>query len=102
MNGKNSLESLLIICIISFMLPLIISKIKPIQFPVAIAEIISGMLLGKSGLNLIRMEPTVEFLSLLGFAYLMFLSGLELDFSLIKSRRVLISSIQVSSSLASL
>ena len=49
-----------------------------------IAEIISGMAIGKSGMNLVRTDPTLEFLSLLGFTYLMFLSGLEIDFSQLK------------------
>ena len=87
MNGKTNFESLLIICIIAFALPLLINQFKKIQFPVVIAEIISGMIIGKSGLDLVRTDPALEFLSLLGFAYLMFLSGLEIDFSRLKTTK---------------
>jgi trk system potassium uptake protein TrkA len=47
---------------------------------------ISGILVGKNGLNLVRTDPILDFLSLLGFAYLMFLNGLEIDFSFPSNR----------------
>jgi Kef-type K+ transport systems, membrane components len=84
MNAKTIFESLFIICTIAFGLPVIIHKIKIFQFPVIIAEILSGIIIGRSGLNLVRTDPVLEFLSLLGFAYLMFLSGLEIDFLSLK------------------
>lgn len=93
MNGKTNFESLLIICVIAFALPLIVNKIKGMQFPVVVAEIISGILVGKNGLNLVRIDPILDFLSLLGFAYLMFLSGLEIDFSALKCMNSLSSKI---------
>jgi Kef-type K+ transport system membrane component KefB len=88
MTGKNPLESLLIICLVALILPLIIGKMKSFHLPVTVAEIISGMIIGKSGLDLIQVNPILDFLSMLGLAYLMFLSGLELDFSAVKSAKL--------------
>ncbi|HBE80176.1 MAG TPA: hypothetical protein DDW65_20695 [Firmicutes bacterium] len=86
--GKTAFESLLIICIIAFILPILINKIKKMQIPVVVAEIIFGMLIGNHGLHLVKTDPILEFLSLLGFAYLMFLSGLEIDFSSLKQKNL--------------
>ena len=39
-----------------------------------------GLIIGKSGLNLVETDMWLETLSTLGFIFLMFLSGLEIDF----------------------
>ncbi len=44
-------------------------------------EIIAGIIVGKSGFNWIQEGVALRILSELGFAYLMFLSGLEINFS---------------------
>ncbi|MFS8513717.1 MAG: cation:proton antiporter [Planifilum fulgidum] len=55
--------------------------------PVVVAEIIVGAVLGKSGLQLIHEDHLLQLLSMLGIIYLMFLSGLEIDFDLIQKSR---------------
>ncbi len=55
--------------------------------PLVVGEIIAGIIVGKSGLNLVHEGPILRSLSTLGFAYLMFLSGLEIDFDNIFSGR---------------
>jgi monovalent cation:H+ antiporter-2, CPA2 family len=52
--------------------------------PVVVAEIIMGLLIGKSGLNIVHDDVWLSTLSTLGFIFLMFLSGLEIDFSTFK------------------
>ncbi len=47
-------------------------------------ELFVGIIIGKSFLNLIQIDPWIQFLSNLGLAYLMFLSGLEIDVHSIK------------------
>ncbi|HDI31780.1 MAG TPA: cation:proton antiporter, partial [Thermofilum sp.] len=50
-------------------------------FPVVVAELIAGIILGKSFLNLVPTEePIIKFLSSFGLTYLMFLAGLEVSF----------------------
>jgi Kef-type K+ transport system membrane component KefB len=48
---------------------------------VVIAEIAAGIIAGRSGFNIVQNDLWIEFLSLFGFAYLMFLSGVEIDFA---------------------
>src|SRR5699024_6200148 len=58
-------------------------KLKLRALPVVVAEIVAGLIIGKSGLNVVTEDPWLSLLSLLGFIYLMFLSGVEIDFSMI-------------------
>lgn len=61
---------------------------KRIAIPVAVAEILFGFMIGGSGLDLVRNidDPFIRFLSDLGFAFFLFLAGLEIDFREIENR----------------
>ncbi|MFH5183977.1 cation:proton antiporter [Paenibacillus sp. TAB 01] len=87
-HGGGSLESLILVVTISFLLPILLYQLRLRVVPVVVAEIFAGLLIGKSGFNLVTNDPWVDLLSLLGFIYLMFLSGLEIDFgTFTKSQR---------------
>ncbi len=83
----HSLTSLMIVVGIAFFIPIILQRLHLRFIPVVIAEIIAGLLIGQSGFNLISEDPTLELLSLLGFIFLMFISGLEIDFSIFERKR---------------
>jgi len=73
---------LLSVVFLAFLVPLILARFKKI--PVVVGEILAGILIGPSVLGWVHTdEPTLEFLAEIGFAFLMFLSGLEIDFSLL-------------------
>jgi monovalent cation:H+ antiporter-2, CPA2 family len=55
--------------------------------PVVVAEIIMGLLVGKSGFNIVHDDVWLSTLSTLGFIFLMFLSGLEIDFTAFKGKQ---------------
>ncbi len=76
-----SVTSLLIVVIVAFVTPLILHRFKLNILPVVVAEIIMGLIIGKTGFDLIEPDMWIETLSTLGFIFLMFLSGLEIDFS---------------------
>ncbi len=59
---------------------------RRIKVPIIVVEIFFGVLIGRNALNLVGEDPGIEFLALLGFIFLMFLSGLEIDFNQIESR----------------
>ena len=61
---------------------------KRIAIPVAVAEIMYGFIIGDSGFGLINNpnDPFIRFLSDLGFAFFLFLAGLEIDFRDIENR----------------
>ena len=83
MDNEFSFLSLLLITGLAAFVPLLASRLKKLRVPIVVGEIIAGMIVGKSGLNLIEPSPALGFLTLFGFTYLMFLSGLEVDFDII-------------------
>jgi len=65
---------------LAFAMPIVAARFTRGFIPIAAAEIIAGMVFGQSGFDLIDESAWIDFLSLFGFAMLMFLSGLEVDF----------------------
>lgn len=78
---------LLIITGLAFFIPLITIQIKAINIPVIVGEIICGIIIGKSGFGIITSGPWLDFLSIFGFTFLMFLSGMEIDLSFLEKKR---------------
>lgn len=76
----TSFLSLLIVVLLAFVVPVITTQFRRVRIPTVVGEIVAGILVGKSGLNLVGEDPWLTMLSALGFSYLMFLSGLEVDF----------------------
>lgn len=83
----NDLTSLLLVVALAFLVPIALQYFHLRVIPVVVAEIFVGLIIGNSGLNLIRPEGWVSQLSTLGLIFLMFLSGLELDVSLFKPKK---------------
>lgn len=70
--------TLLLLALGAFLIPLLARRIR---VPAAVGEILFGMLIGGHGLGLIERSGFTEFLGHFGFAFLMFLAGMEIDFS---------------------
>jgi Kef-type K+ transport system membrane component KefB/Trk K+ transport system NAD-binding subunit len=73
--------SLLLITALAAFVPLLASRLRRLRVPIVVGEILAGIIVGQSGLNLIEPSPALDFLATFGFTYLMFLSGLEVDFA---------------------
>lgn len=80
---ENSFYQLLLISGLAVFVPIVVAQIPDRLLPVVVAEIIAGIAIGTSGLDVIDPTVVLEFLAEFGFAYLMFLSGLELDAALL-------------------
>ncbi len=86
MEGLNSsYTSLLIIILLATFVPLVLKKLKRIAVPSVVGEILAGVIIGKSGFDIVHGGTELDFIYSFGFAFLMFLSGLEVDFSLLKT-----------------
>lgn len=81
MEHQASVISLLIVVTVAFVTPILLHRLKLNFMPVVVAEIIMGLVIGKSGFNVVHEDMWLSTLSTLGFIFLMFLSGLEIDFS---------------------
>ncbi len=81
MEHGASVTSLVIVIVFAFLTPIFLHRFKLNFIPVVIAEIIVGLIIGKSGFDIVEQDVWLETLSTLGFIFLMFLSGLEIDFS---------------------
>ncbi|MBB5323314.1 CPA2 family monovalent cation:H+ antiporter-2 [Anoxybacillus tepidamans] len=77
----SSITSLVIVMVAAFFTPLLLHRFRLHMIPVVVAEIVIGILIGKTGLDIVEQDMWLETLSTLGFLFLMFLSGLEIDFS---------------------
>jgi len=85
--AHTSVASLLIVIVAAFLTPILLHRFKLSFIPVVIGEIIVGLIIGKSGFDLISKDTWLNTLSTLGFIFLMFLSGLEIDFSAFTSSK---------------
>jgi Kef-type K+ transport system membrane component KefB/Trk K+ transport system NAD-binding subunit len=83
MADKLTFLPFLLVLFLAVVIPLAVNRFR--WLPVVVGEILAGIIIGRSGLNLISPDLTLEFLAEIGLAFLMFLSGLEIDFSIATS-----------------
>ncbi|MCT2535669.1 monovalent cation:proton antiporter family protein [Aquibacillus koreensis] len=87
MEHAESVSSLVIVILAAFLTPILMHRFRLKMIPVVVAEIIVGLIIGHSGFNLVDESTWLETLSTLGFIFLMFLSGLEIDFSIFANKK---------------
>ena len=78
--------SMFIVVLAALVIPIMMARFKVTSVPTAVAEIVVGIILGKTGFNLVQQNSTLSLLSEMGVILLMFLSGMEIDFSLFKAK----------------
>ncbi|RLB55550.1 MAG: hypothetical protein DRJ42_05855 [Deltaproteobacteria bacterium] len=82
MHGEQSFIPLLTVVTAAMVTGILLPRLTILRIPLVVGEILIGIVLGHSGFGVIPAEtdPWLELLSLFGFTFLMFLSGLEIDF----------------------
>jgi Kef-type K+ transport system membrane component KefB/Trk K+ transport system NAD-binding subunit len=78
---------LLLITGLALIVPILANRFRRMYIPIVVGEIFAGIVIGHSGFDLVETSTTLTFLAEFGFAYLMFLSGLEVDFDLLLNNR---------------
>ncbi len=72
-------ENLLIISVMAVIAPLVIGFVPRLKIPAVVLEIVAGVIAGPSVLGWVHVDLPVQILGLVGLAFLLFLSGLEID-----------------------
>jgi len=70
---------LLIVLLLAFLVPVLLSGFR--RLPIVVGEIAAGLIVGASGLGWVSEGPILAFMGDVGLAFLMFLAGMEIDFS---------------------
>lgn len=78
--------SLLIVMVAAMVIPLVMARFNIASVPTAVAEILTGIILGKSLFNIVSPNATLNLMSTMGVIMLMFLSGMEINFDLFKKQ----------------
>jgi Kef-type K+ transport system membrane component KefB len=79
MTGDITFDSLSVVAVTAFLAPLVVDRIKAVRVPVAVIEILLGILIGPDVLGWAEVDEPVQVLALLGLAFVLFLAGFELD-----------------------
>ena len=78
--------NLLIVVAIGLLAPLALGFFPRFRLPAIVLEIVLGIVIGPSGLGWVTPDLPVSILALVGLAFLLFLSGLEIDLQRLRGR----------------
>lgn len=82
MEETRSFAPLLLVVFLAFLVPIVLSHFKKLRLPIVVGEILAGIIIGRSGFGWVQNhDPALDLLAEFGFVFLMFLSGMEIDFS---------------------
>ncbi|HET9437628.1 MAG TPA: cation:proton antiporter [Gaiellaceae bacterium] len=81
------LTGLVVVCAVAFSAPLVLGLAPAVRLPAVVLEIVAGIVVGPSGFGWVEIDATLEVLALVGLAFLLFLSGLEIDFERLRGRQ---------------
>src|SRR6201987_3848347 len=78
--------NLLIVVAAGLLAPLVLGFFPRLRLPAIVLEIVLGIIIGPSGLGWVTPDLPVSILALIGLAFLLFLSGLEIDVERLRGR----------------
>ncbi len=78
--------NLLIVVAVGFAAPLLLGFFPKLRMPSVVFELVAGILVGPAVLGWVHVDPPVAVLSAVGLAILLFLAGLEIEFSRLRGQ----------------
>src|SRR2546430_14196544 len=78
--------NLLIVVAVALLAPLALGFFPRVRLPAIVLEIVLGIVIGPSALGWVKPDLPVSILALVGLAFLLFLSGLEIDIVRLRGR----------------
>ncbi len=79
-------SGLVVVAVVAFTAPLLLGLAPAIRLPAVVLELVAGIVIGPSGFGWVEIDVAIEVLALVGLAFLLFLSGLEIDFDRLRGR----------------
>jgi Kef-type K+ transport system membrane component KefB len=76
-----SLTNLLIVSVVAFAAPFLLGLLPSVRLPSVVLEIVAGIVVGPSVLGIVHADQAVSAIALIGLTFVLFLAGLEIDFS---------------------
>src|SRR6516165_12330776 len=92
--------NLLIVVAAGLAAPLALGFFPRFRLPAIVLEIVLGIIIGPSGLGWVKPDLPVSLLALVGLAFLLFLSGLEIDVERLRGRTLKVTAIAFAVSFA--
>jgi len=83
-----SFVSLVIVCAVAFVAPLVSHALPRVRIPAVVLEILAGILIGPAVLGWVEVDEPIRVLSVIGLSSLLFLAGLELEVRLLAGARL--------------
>jgi Kef-type K+ transport system membrane component KefB len=81
-----SFGGLLIVVAVAFTAPFVLGLFPKVRLPSVVLEIIAGIVIGPSVLGWVHVDQSISVISVIGLAFLLFLAGLEIDFSRLRGQ----------------
>jgi Kef-type K+ transport system membrane component KefB len=97
---EPSFSGLLIVVAVAFLAPFLLGLAPRLRLPSVVFEIVAGIVIGPSVLGWVELDQTIEVLAIVGLAFLLFLAGLEIDFSRLRGRLLVLAALGWLASLA--
>jgi Kef-type K+ transport system membrane component KefB len=79
MMPEVSLVGVLIVAAVAFVVPLALGLIPALRVPSVVIEIVAGIIIGPAVLGLVEVDEPLQFMALIGLAFLLLLAGMEID-----------------------
>jgi Kef-type K+ transport system membrane component KefB len=86
MTIEVSFEDLLAVMALAVLIPLVLGLVPRLPIPSSVVEIAAGIIVGPALLDVVHADATIQVFAKLGVAILLFLAGLELDFTKLRGR----------------
>jgi len=87
-EGAPTFDGLVLVAAVAFLAPLLLGLGPRVRLPAVVLEIVAGIIIGPSVLGWVEIDVTIEVLSLIGLALVLFFGGLELDVEALRGRIV--------------
>ena len=84
-----SFVGLLIVALVAFLAPLLLSLSPARRLPSVVIEIVGGIVIGPSVLGWVKVDLPISLLSVIGLAFLIFLAGMEVELERLRGRLLL-------------